>query len=634
MTSLEVLKQYWGYDSFRPLQSEIIDSVCSGCDTLALLPTGAGKSICFQVPGLMKEGVCLVVSPLISLMRDQVENLRKRGITAEYLHSGLFPYEVELVLNKSIFGKVKFLYVSPERLHSAMFLEHFKQMKVAYIVVDEAHCISQWGYDFRPSYLDIVKIRSLQPRVPVVALTATATPRVMEDICDKLSLKGCKIFQGSFSRPNISYMVFHEEDKLGRLLRIVKKVQGAAIVYVRNRRLTQDVAEYLKHSGFNAVAYHAGLKSDERSLRQQLWMNGQVPIVVATNAFGMGIDKADVRLVVHLDIPDAPESYFQETGRAGRDGKRSYAVLLYNKSDIEQLNNSIGQNYPEISFIRNVYRAVGNYYQVPIGSGNGLQFDFVPDDICNAYGFDFIKFYSALRFLSKEGLLSIPEQDTSVSQLHIPIDKDTLWRFEQDHQRYGDLIKQILRMYGGLFGDFVQISEREIAKRRMVDRETVVKELEKLHSLKVVVYKPKRDGLQIIFTSPRIDDASLYISEENYKALKESAVLRKDAMLQYVEGNFDCRTKFLLHYFGSDEGEVCGQCDICVQRKRTPQEKQRVFDAIETAVLTKLRECPMTIQQLLSEVPNYAEKDVIEVTRMLVDLRKIRIDAMWKLSAD
>lgn len=618
MTPKEILKQYWGYDDFRPLQEDIIRSVLDGNDTLALLPTGGGKSICFQVPAMAKEGVCLVVSPLVSLMKDQVKRLQDVGIPAACLVSGLNMYEREIILNQCVYGRTKILYVSPERLKSQTFLAHLRQMKVSMIVVDEAHCISQWGYDFRPPYLEVASIRMYHPNVPVLALTATATPTVVEDIQIRLQFRRGRIFQTGFGRPNVEFMVFFEEDKMGRLLRIIQKVGGPGIVYVRNRRKTQEIAAQLIQQGISAVAYHAGLSNNERDLRQQKWMKGQSQVVVATNAFGMGIDKPDVRYVVHLDIPDSPEAYFQEAGRAGRDGKRSYAVLLYNHSDLDGLDVKFEQDYPSIQYIKNVYRAICNYYQIPVGAGQDLQYTLELDTICRTYSFQIYPFFSALRFLEKEGLLMIPTRNETESRLYVPISREDLYRFQVENRRFGELLKIILRMYGGLFTDFVYISEREIGRRCYIPEEDVVRALAKLDSMQIVSYRPKTENPQIVFSSPRVDVSDLYISDTNYKILKDNARVRLEAIKAYVTEQNRCRSVMLLDYFG-EASSNCGHCDFC--RTQTGAQVDLVGK-----IMSLLKERPMTMKELASSIQCVPNSELVSVVRDLMDKRLIMSD--------
>ena len=622
---LEILKRYWGHDTFRPLQEEIISSVVQGLDTLALMPTGGGKSVCYQVPAMLTEGICLVVSPLIALMKDQVQQLRGRGIKAVCLVSGMTSYEQSVVLNNCLYGKVKLLYVSPERLKQRVFIEHLRRMKVSMIAVDEAHCISQWGYDFRPPYLEIASIRQYHPEAPVLALTATATPEVADDICRQLQFRpGSQRFQSSFRRENLAYMVFREEDKQGRLLRIARTTGGAGIVYVRNRRRTKEVADYLAAQGVTAMYYHAGMSPKERDAVQARWMQGSA-VMVATNAFGMGIDNPDVRFVVHLDIPSSPEAYFQEAGRAGRDGKRSYAVLLYDDTDLADLQRNFDSAYPSLQQIGNVYRAICNYYQLPLGSGCDCQFDFDIEALCRTYQFNVTEFYHATRFLEREGMLSLPDRETAESRLYVPLSKEELYRFQVEQHRYGELMTLILRMYGGLFSEFVPISERAIARRILLDEATVERMLMQMDALKVVVYKRKSLRPQIVFTSPRIDVKDLYLSDVNYKDQKERAQMRLDAMRQYIapaDGNGEgCRSQRLLAYFGERQEEVCGVCDLCLQHRK------RDVEGLQSRVLELLAQRPMRADELTARLATSEEEETLAaLLRRMMDEGTLTLD--------
>ena len=464
-----LLKKHWGYTSFRPLQEDIIDSVLQGHDTLALLPTGGGKSLCYQLPALLLEGLCLVVSPLIALMKDQVQQLNDRHLRAACLTAGMSSDTVTAVLNNALSDSLKFLYVSPERLRQRRFIEHFRHMNVGMIAVDEAHCVSQWGYDFRPPYLLIADIRAYHPSVPLIALTATATPAVADDICQRLLMKDCHRFQSSFIRSNLAYMVIHDSDKNRRLLRIVTRATGTGIVYTRSRRGAQSTAHFLEGSGLSATFYHAGLPAAERDRRQADWMSGKYRVMVATNAFGMGINKSDVRFVVHMDMPESIEAYFQEAGRAGRDGQKAYAVILTDESDPTRLKRDFDTSYPTLCYIRNVYRALCNFYHIPVGSGADTQFNFDIEALCRTYDFTPREFYSACQFLEREGLISIPEREDSSSILHIPIARDELYRFQVDHQRLGDLLQVLLRMYPGLLEVDVPVDERKISARCYIE---------------------------------------------------------------------------------------------------------------------------------------------------------------------
>lgn len=628
----EILKTYWGYDTFRDMQEEVINSVLSGNDTLALMPTGGGKSVCFQVPALAMDDMCLVISPLIALMNDQVNNLATKGIAAYTITSGMNKYETEIVLNKCIHHKVKILYVSPERLKNKVFVEHLKQMRISMIAVDEAHCISQWGYDFRPPYLDIADIRKYHPYAPIIALTATATPNVIDDIREKLLFrKGSKVFRKSFYRDNLAYMVLPEEDKYGRMLRIIRKVGGCGIVYVRNRRRTLEIAEYLETQGLSATHYHAGLTARDRERNQKRWLEGKVNIMVATNAFGMGIDKSNVRYVIHWDIPDSPEAYFQEAGRAGRDGKYAYAVLMYNNKDIDTLKENFENSYPPVTYIQNVYKAVCNYYRIPIGSGNGLNFNFDAAKICDTYKFSLLPFVSAMKILEREGLISIPDNGEIISKIWIMCNKQELYNFQVSHMEYDNFIKMLLRMYGGLLTDFVPINENYIAKilhYRTSDIETM---LEKLEKRQILSYKKKNDKPQIIFTSERVDASYLYLSSSKYKYLKSTANNRINSMINYIENKHHCRSNMLLEYFGEKVDEtICNKCDVCILSQKNTKKKNN--NNIDQRLLTLLATSVMTIQQILEAIPDVAEEEVIETVRTMIDFGKLEMNYDMQIS--
>lgn len=625
MSIHEILKTYWGYTSFRPLQEDIINSVLQGNDTFALLPTGGGKSLCYQIPAIASDGICLVVSPLIALMKDQVNQLRQRGIAASYLVSGMNHYEIELVLNNCTYGNTKLLYVSPERLKSRVFIDHCKLMHLSLIAVDEAHCISQWGYDFRPPYLEIARIRDFHPKTPVIALTATATTEVVNDIQNKLQFKHPRVFTQSFFRPNIAYMVLREDDKQGRLLRIIRQVGGSGIIYVRNRRRSQDVARFLSANGIAAEAFHAGISQQERDTKQTLWTKSDHTVMVATNAFGMGIDKPNVRFVVHLDIPESPESYFQEAGRAGRDGEKAYAVLLFNENDIEQLNYNIEQDFPPLQTIRNIYRGICNFYQIPIGAGADQSYDFDITTLCHNYNFSPIVFFSATRFLEREGLIELPTRAETQSQLFVPISKEDFYRYEVENKRFGDLLGILLRMYGGLFTDFVPIDEREIARRYYSQEDIVVTMLKKLNDDNIVSYKQKSSHPQINFLSPRIDANDLQISPEHYDMLKARAIQRKDAMVDYVQHTDKCRSIMLSAYFGDVVTQNCGICDVCLSKHSEP------ITDITNRIKAALAVHPLTIKDLVCEVGGTNEERIVECVRNLIDIGTISVDVDFYL---
>lgn len=592
-----------------------------GRDTFVVFPTGGGKSLCYQIPALMREGLCLVVSPLISLMKDQVSELRKRGIKAVCFISGLTNTEQEIILNNCIHGKVKLLYVSPERLKQRFFIEHLRQMTVSAIAVDEAHCISQWGYDFRPSYLEIAAIRAYHPHAPIIALTATSTPVVAKDIREKLLFRdGHRIFHAPYRRENLTYMVFYEEDKMGRLLRIAHNVGGSGIIYVRNRRRTLEIAKLLIEKGIPAAYYHAGLELRERDLAQLRWMKNEVSVMVATNAFGMGIDKPDVRFVVHLDIPDSVEAYYQEAGRAGRDGQQAYAILLYNNSNKENLRHGFDIRFPSRKQIANTYRALCNYYQLPIGSGQDCQFDFDIESVCDTYNLNVLEFYNCTRFLEREGLIDLPQKEDTMSRIHIPIDREELYRFQVSQPRYSQLVTTLLRMYGGMFSDFVDISERNIARNLQSDEHTVRNMLLHIDALKMIVYKQKKEKPQIIFTSDRINADDLHLNDHNYKTLKEHAQLRMEAMLQYVTSTEGCRKSMLVKYFGENSAP-CGKCDLCIEQKKKDNSA-----TIQQQILNLLKEKPLRADELLLAIGNAYEKEILQVLHDLVDKRAVSIN--------
>ncbi len=626
MTPLEILEKYWHYDSFRPLQEEIIDSVLSGRDTLALLPTGGGKSLCYQIPALAKEGVALVVSPLIALMKDQVRSLTEKHIKARCLVSGMTKREIETVLNNCINDRVKLLYVSPERLQSRTFIDHLRQMNVSLIAVDEAHCISQWGYDFRPPYCEIARIRQYHPSAPVVALTATATPEVVDDIKEKLDFRNGKVFKSSFFRPRLSYSVFEEEDKTGKMLRIIKGVGGSGIVYVRNRRRTIELANLLNDNDIPAAAYHAGIPLKERDQRQKEWQKSSRGVMVATNAFGMGIDKPDVRFVIHYDLPESPEAYFQEAGRAGRDERQAYAVQLYQRSDVERLHSSLERDFPSLNYIRNVYRAVCNFYQIPVGSGQDSRFDFEMEKICAAYNFDVYTFFSAMRFIEREGLVALPEHSELQSRLFITVGKEELYRFQVSNREIGDMLTSLLRIYGGIFTDYTPISENAIGQRCGKTETQVANMLKELNRLQMAEYIPKTLKPQIIFSSPRIDIKDLYVSDRNYKDLKRSEANRREAIIRYATNNSECRSRQLLRYFGEEQQSGCGICDVCLARKRLES------IPLEEMIRQALASGPQTIKQLADRLPNIDKEELTTTVRSLLNRRVLTTDQDFRIS--
>lgn len=626
MTPREILEKYWHYDHFRPLQEEIIDSVLAGKDTLALLPTGGGKSLCYQIPALATDGICLVISPLIALMKDQVRMLTEKHIKAKYLVSGMSHREIEIILNNCIHHDVKLLYVSPERLQSRLFIDHLRQMKVNLIAVDEAHCISQWGYDFRPPYCEIARIRQYLPNVPVIALTATATPEVVDDIRQQLEFRNGNVFRSSHLRPSLSYSVFQEDDKVGKMMRIISNVGGSGIVYVRNRRRTLELARLLNDNNIPAAAYHAGIPIKERDQRQKDWQKSPNGVMVATNAFGMGIDKPDVRFIIHYDLPESPEAYFQEAGRAGRDGRKAYAVLLYQQSDINRLRESLETDFPNPNYIRNVYRAICNYYQIPVGSGQDSQYDFDLEKVCNSYGLNAYMVFRSLTFLEREGLICLPDHNELQSRLYITIGKEELYRFQLAHRDIGDMLTAILRLYGGLFTDFTPISESVIAQRCGKTETQVYNMLKELNRLQIAEYRPKTIKPQIIFTSPRIDIKDIYVSDRNYKDLKNAAEKRREAMIAYAENNSECRSRQLLRYFGETQSCDCGVCDVCIAKKKTSR------NGLDDEIIDILAASPLTIKQLSQRLPKIAKDELISTVRRLLDRGVLQTNQDLQLS--
>ncbi|RLD80093.1 MAG: RecQ family ATP-dependent DNA helicase [Bacteroidetes bacterium] len=617
-----ILVKYWGYSSFRPSQEDIIRSVMDGKDTLALLPTGGGKSICYQVPGLAMEGICLVVSPLIALMKDQVENLKSRGIKAAAIHSGMHRREIEVAMNNSVFGDLKFLYVSPERLASEAFRQNLQRMNINLLAVDEAHCISQWGYDFRPPYLNIAEIRPYIKNAPVLALTATATPEVIDDIQEKLEFKEKHVLQKSFERKNLSYVVFREEDKGGRLLKIVGNVKGSGIVYCRNRRKCREVSEFLNKNGVKSTFYHAGLEQRIREYRQDEWMKDKKPVMVATNAFGMGIDKAGVRFVVHYDLTDSVEAYFQEAGRAGRDEKRAYAVLLFEEADIRNAKQNLSVSFPEPEVIRSIYTALGNYYQIPVGSGKDQQFNFDLQEFSTRYRMNTATVFSALKILEKEGFILLGSELESPSKIMFKIDHNQLYTFQVENPAYDPFIKLLLRSYGGLFSEFTRINEKELAKRVNTTDDKIRIALNNMQKMGLIIYVPATSTPQLLMISDRIDTKSLSLSDKNYGARKKAALKRMQSVLDYIQSTKHCRSQLLLNYFGETNVQRCGLCDVCLDRNKINVSEME-FNEILEKIKPALKESPHALNELLFIAKSFPEDKVINVVMWLVDNEKV-----------
>ncbi len=614
----EILKKYWGYDAFRPLQEDIIRSVMEGKDTLALLPTGGGKSVCFQVPALAMDGFCLVVSPLIALMKDQVQHLKDRGISAYAVYSGLTRNEVEVAYNNCSYGKAKFLYVSPERLESDDFLIRLPGWKINLLAVDEAHCISQWGYDFRPPYLRIADLRSQLEGVPVLALTATATPRVVDDIQEKLAFRSPHLLQKSFYRKNLAYMVLREEDKRSRLLNIINKTGGTGIIYTRNRKKTQEFATWLVKNGIKATSYHAGLDMKTRSQRQEDWMKGRVSVMVATNAFGMGIDKPDVRYVVHVDLPDNLEAYFQEAGRAGRDGKKSYSIILFENHDIENLKEMFAKSYPEPEVIRTIYACLGNYGRIPVEQGANTAIDFDLSDFCRQYRLNALTVFNVLQFLEREGHVLLSDNFDEPSVVRIRTDREDLYHFQISHENYDEFIKLLLRSYGGLFQDYVPVWESELAKRMDWMVQDVKKALGDLQTMGVLDYIPRKTMPQLVFCRDRMNEKYLPINNATYHHRKNLAATRLESVTNYVEGNAECRSVSLLKYFGEKQIDDCGVCDVCLDRRKFGR-KEKELELLKTRILEIVKHEKVSLPELLDRFGLTEAKKAGEVVRWLMD---------------
>ena len=608
MSYEEILKQHWGYDSFRGVQRDIIESIGAGCDTLGLMPTGGGKSITFQVPALAQEGVCIVITPLIALMKDQVQHLRRRGIRAAAIYSGMEHDKILTVLENAVFGAVKLLYVSPERLSSDIFRAKLRHMQVSFITVDEAHCISQWGYDFRPSYLTIADIRHDLPDVPVLALTATATPAVVKDIQKRLSFKEERVFRMSFERRNLAYVVRQAIDKRDELIHIVNNVEGSAIVYVRSRRRTKEIADLLNDAGISATFYHAGLDTADKDERQRAWQQDKVRVMVATNAFGMGIDKPDVRLVIHIDCPDSIEAYFQEAGRAGRDGQKAYAVLLYNGNDQRKLLKRIADTFPEKDYIRQVYDHLAYYYQVATGSGYNATFEFNVDDFCHKFHHFPIQVHSALKILNRAGYVDYIEEQENQARVMFTLSRDQLYRLDQAAPDEDRVITALLRNYSGLFVDYVFIDEVYIAHEAGLTKPIVYQTLKTLSQKRILHFIPQKRTPYIRYMQRREDSEHLMIPPAVYDDLRQRYTDRIKAMLQYAQTSNQCRSRQLLRYFGEQNGHDCGQCDVCLAYNHTLTNKERIAEAQQQILalladrqkhhVTQLRSIPLPYEQI------------------------------------
>ena len=628
----EILKQYWGYDSFRDLQEEIITSIGEGKDTLGLMPTGGGKSITFQVPALAQEGICIVITPLIALMKDQVQNLRKREIKALAIYSGMTRQEILTALENCIFGNYKFLYISPERLDTEIFRTKLRSMKVSMITVDESHCISQWGYDFRPAYLKIAEIRELLPEVPVLALTATATPEVVTDIQARLKFREGNVFRMSFERKNLAYIVRKTDNKTKELLYILQRISGSAIIYVRNRRRTKEITELLMNEGITADFYHAGLDNAVKDLRQKRWQSGEVRVMVATNAFGMGIDKPDVRIVLHLDLPDSPEAYFQEAGRAGRDGEKAYAVILYSKSDKTTLHKRVVDTFPDKEYILNVYEHLQYYYQMAMGDGFQCIREFNLEEFCRKFKYFPVPVDSALKILTQAGYLEYTDEQDNSSRILFTIRRDELYKLREIGKEAEALIQSILRSYTGVFTDYAYISEESLAVRTGLTRQQIYNILVTLTKRRIVDYIPRKKTPYIIYTRERLELRFLHIPPSVYEERKARYEARIKAMEEYVTTENVCRSRMLLRYFGEKNEHNCGQCDVCLSKRATDNLSEESYEEVKRQILDLLSHSPLTPAETADQIK--AEKeDIGQVIRYLLDEGELKMqDGMLHIS--
>ncbi|MFA8449334.1 MAG: ATP-dependent DNA helicase RecQ [Bacteroidales bacterium] len=631
MEKLEILKKYWGYNSFRALQEEIIDSVLAKKNTIALLPTGGGKSLCFQVPAMAMEGICIVVSPLIALMKDQVANLKKIGIAAATIYSGMSAREMDIVYSNCLYGETKFLYVSPERLKTDSFLQNLQIMKVCLLAIDEAHCISQWGYDFRPSYLEIPNIKPFLEKVPVIALTATATEKVIQDITDKLQIKGASVFTKSFRRDNLNFIILDEAVKAPRLLKLCQNIKGNGIIYTRNRKKTVQISFWLQRMGIQSVAYHAGMDRAEREKSQNDWISGKSRIIVATNAFGMGIDKADVRFVVHVDIPDSIEAYYQEAGRAGRDGKESWCVLMYSDDDIYKAKNMLEDSFPSIRRIKEVYEMLGNFFQLPIGSGKDQVFSFSIHDFCRQYDINATDVFHSLKFLEKEEYIVFQEKEDDYSKVQILFNKQDLYRFQIRNKGLDHLIKILLRNYMGIFTEYSKIEEKQIAIRLNQKESEVVQNLKLLQKHGVIDYFPALSTPKIVYLNPRLHRRSVNIDPKNYTTLKEKRKEKLEYIERFIEDKVHCRSRIILSYFGESDSDRCGKCDRCREIKNRGI-NQEEFEKISESILSFLSQKELTAAEISDNFDFTQEKLIHQILTYLLEQKVLQENNYGKLA--
>ncbi len=619
---IDILQQYWGYPAFRPLQEDIIRSVLGGRDTVALLPTGGGKSICYQVPALCRDGICLVVSPLIALMKDQVQNLKKRDVPAAAIFSGMSRREIDIVFENACNGAYKLLYLSPERLKTDLAQARIQRMQVNLLAVDEAHCVSQWGYDFRPPYLQIADLRMQLPGVPVLALTATATAEVLEDIQDKLAFNRKNVLRQSFARPNLSYSVLYESKKREKLLDILRNVPGAGIVYVRSRGEAKEIAALLTSNKLSADFYHAGLGPGERSARQEAWMSGKTRIIVCTNAFGMGIDKPDVRVVIHLHLPDSLEAYFQEAGRGGRDGQKSYATLLYAPADADGLRFHLQSAYPAFEQVKKVYQALGSYSQLAIGAGLGESFDFDLPFFCSTYKLDTAPTHAALRLLEQEGWIALSDASATPARVFVTASRETLYDYQIRNKQADTVLKVLLRAYPGIHTGFADISESNIAGYANMTTEAVRKVLESAQKEEILVYEPRSEKPQLTFTRERVGAENLSVDQARFNFRKQRSEERVEQAILYAETR-RCRSRQLLAYFGEKDSEPCGICDVCTGRNKSGVATD-VFESFERKIREALRDEPLTFEEILQAFALKRHEVVAQVIGYLLDEGKLQ----------
>ncbi len=625
----EILKQYWGYDSFQSKQEEAIHSVLDAKDTLTLLPTGGGKSICFQVPALMMEGICIVISPLIALMNDQVTALKAKNIRALAITSGMSFSEVDIALDNCIHGNYKFLYLSPERLESEMVQQRLKKMNINLLAVDEAHCISEWGYNFRPSYLRIAEIREIT-NAPIIALTATATPLVTKDIQEKLKFTDDNIISTSFFREELSYVVLKQDDKDSKLIQILNRVKGTSIVYCRTRKETKRVHQLLSEYGISSHFYHAGLDVIDRASKQKQWQLNHVRVMVATNAFGMGIDKADVRLVIHNHLPFSLEAYFQEAGRAGRDRKLAYSILLYNDLDIHNLNKQISDHYPEIDVVRNVYQQMANFFGIAIGDGKHQEFQFHINEFCERYNLNQLQTYNVLKLLEKEDYIKLSEAIHQPSRVYIKVSHTELYQFQIANKQYDLLLKILLRSYGSLFDNFTKIQENIIAKRTQLTTQEVKDFLFKLEKMDILDYIPQNSNPKLLLLKTRVDSKHISLSKETIETRKANEEAKAASVIQYASNQYQCRSSVLQKYFGEENKERCNKCDVCLERNKLKINDQE-FDDIMKAIEKLISQKPMCIDDIIMSIVEFREDKMVNVLQFLSDNGQIAFNDEQKL---